>query len=177
MRVAEAPAQCTSQGSGPPLLLLHGDGENASDWQRVLSQRATTHSVFAPNLPGFDGDYKPTKMSHVPQAWIAEQYRLAQTPGCLQTALAALRAVLDLGGQREVLLHQLPELQMPTCIIWGEQDRVVPISQAQEGAALLKHGLLVSITECGHLPHVEQPDRFAIALSRFLNASRRASYA
>ncbi len=275
MRVGEPPAQCMSLGAGPPLILLHGDGENAADWQWVLSQLATTHSVYAPNLPGFDGDYKPNieytatfyarfienfldirgieqaavvgnslgglaalhfalrapqrvtalglvdsiglgraihpalppltlpgfgelgiewaktplgamqrawfrarllfaEISHVPSAWIAEQYRLAQTPGCLQTALAALRAVLDLGGQREVLLHQLPRLEMPTCIIWGEQDRIVPIRQAQEGVALLKHGSLVSIAECGHLPHVEQPDRFAIALSRFLNASSRA---
>jgi 4,5:9,10-diseco-3-hydroxy-5,9,17-trioxoandrosta-1(10),2-diene-4-oate hydrolase len=103
----------------------------------------------------------------VPSEWIKEQYLLAQQPGFLEAVLAALRAQVDLRGQREVLVDRLPGLEMPTLVIWGASDRVFPVSQARE-AARLTEGSLALIPACGHLPHVERPDRFVSALGRFL---------
>jgi 4,5:9,10-diseco-3-hydroxy-5,9,17-trioxoandrosta-1(10),2-diene-4-oate hydrolase len=104
----------------------------------------------------------------VPPEWIKEQYRLAQQPGFLEAALAALRAQVDLRGQREVLLDRLSGLEMPTLVVWGVSDRVFPVSQAREATARLREGSLALIPACGHLPHVERPDRFVGALGRFL---------
>lgn len=39
-------------GSGPPLLLLHGPGEFAAKWFRVIPELVRTHHVIAPDLPG-----------------------------------------------------------------------------------------------------------------------------
>jgi pimeloyl-ACP methyl ester carboxylesterase len=39
-------------GSGPPVVLLHGPGEFAAKWLRVIPNLATTHRVIAPDLPG-----------------------------------------------------------------------------------------------------------------------------
>jgi pimeloyl-ACP methyl ester carboxylesterase len=39
-------------GEGPPLVLLHGPGEFAAKWLRVLPDLVTKHSVVAPDLPG-----------------------------------------------------------------------------------------------------------------------------
>jgi pimeloyl-ACP methyl ester carboxylesterase len=39
-------------GDGPPLVLLHGPGECAAHWTRVLPDLVTTHRVVAPDLPG-----------------------------------------------------------------------------------------------------------------------------
>ena len=102
-----------------------------------------------------------------PAPWTAEQYRLAQLPGFLEAALAALRAQLDLGGQREVLLDRLPHLRMPTLVVWGARDRVFPPSQAQDAVSRLPKGSLALIPDCGHMPHVECPDRFVAALDEF----------
>jgi pimeloyl-ACP methyl ester carboxylesterase len=104
-----------------------------------------------------------------PAEWMNEQYRLAQLPGFMEAALAALRAQLDLGGQREVLLDQLPHLEIPTLVVWGESDRILPVSQAREAVALLKQGSLELIPDCGHLPQVERPDHFVEAVGRFLD--------
>ena len=41
---------------------------------------------------------------------------------------AALRAQIDLGGQREVLVDRLAELEVPTLVVWGERCRVFPYS-------------------------------------------------
>jgi len=52
----------------------------------------------------------------VPVEWFEGQQRLAQLPGFLEAVDTALRAQIDLGGQREVLLDELPRLRMPTLI-------------------------------------------------------------
>jgi pimeloyl-ACP methyl ester carboxylesterase len=46
-------------GSGPPILLLHGPGGNASHWMRVIPSLVGTHRVIAPDLPG-QGASSPT---------------------------------------------------------------------------------------------------------------------
>lgn len=39
-------------GAGPPIVLLHGPGEHAAKWLRVIPSLVTTHRVIAPDLPG-----------------------------------------------------------------------------------------------------------------------------
>ena len=39
-------------GDGPPVVLLHGPGEYAAKWMRVIPDLVTTHRVVAPDLPG-----------------------------------------------------------------------------------------------------------------------------
>ena len=104
----------------------------------------------------------------VPREWLAEQCRLARSPGYLEAHLTVLRALVDPGGQREVLVDHLPSLKVPTLVVWGERDRVFPRSQAREAVTHLPEGSLSLIPECGHVPHVECPDRFLGALEGFL---------
>src|SRR3712207_8312940 len=46
-------------GEGGPLLLLHGVGDNALDWQWVMPTLARTQRVYALDLPGSGGSIKP----------------------------------------------------------------------------------------------------------------------
>lgn len=39
-------------GDGPPVVLLHGPGGNATHWLRVIPDLVTTHRIVAPDLPG-----------------------------------------------------------------------------------------------------------------------------
>ena len=104
----------------------------------------------------------------VPRGWLKEQYRLARLPGFLKAQLATVRGQVGIGGQREVLADRLPGISTPTLVVWGERDRVLPASQAREAAARLPNGSLELMPDCGHLPQVEHPDRFAAVLGRFL---------
>jgi pimeloyl-ACP methyl ester carboxylesterase len=60
------PIPYLSAGEGPPLVLLHGAGDNALDWRLVMPTLAATHRVYAPDLPGSPdsarpaADYSPT---------------------------------------------------------------------------------------------------------------------
>jgi pimeloyl-ACP methyl ester carboxylesterase len=109
----------------------------------------------------------------VPREWLAEQCRLARSPGYLEAHLTVLRALVDPGGQRGVLVDQLPLLKIPTLVVWGARDRVFPQSQAKEAVAQLPEGSLSLVPECGHMPHVECPDHFLAALDDFLGERGR----
>jgi 4,5:9,10-diseco-3-hydroxy-5,9,17-trioxoandrosta-1(10),2-diene-4-oate hydrolase len=100
---------------------------------------------------------------------ITEQTQIAQLPGFTEAMMVALRAQVDMGGQREVLVDQLPHLEMPTLIIWGSRDRVFPYTQGQKAASHLRQGVLELLPDCGHLPQVEQPERFVSTLAEFLS--------
>jgi pimeloyl-ACP methyl ester carboxylesterase len=106
--------------------------------------------------------------ANAPQEWLAEQQKLALSPGHLEAYLAALRAHIHPGGQREVLVDHLSHLQVPTLVLWGAQDRVLPAYQARQAVMRLPKGRLEIIPECGHLPHVECPGDFMGAVGRFL---------
>jgi pimeloyl-ACP methyl ester carboxylesterase len=108
-----------------------------------------------------------------PRGWLKEQYRLARLPGFLEAQLATLRSQVGLRGQREVLLDRLPDLEPPTLVVWGGRDRVLPPSQAHEAIARLRNGSLELVPDCGHLPQVEHPERFAFTLARFLDEKAR----
>lgn len=104
-----------------------------------------------------------------PADWLMEQYRTAQRPGSMDSALAVTRAQASLLGQRDILLDRLPELTMPTLVVWGIFDRVVPLYQAWAAVKHLPYGSLKVLPDCGHLPYLEQPTRFATALDNFLS--------
>jgi pimeloyl-ACP methyl ester carboxylesterase len=55
----------------------------------------------------------------VPTEWFEDHQRLTRLPGFLEAVIAALRAQGNFEVQREVLLDQLPQLQMPMLVIWG----------------------------------------------------------
>ena len=105
----------------------------------------------------------------VPDVWIAEQERMAQMGGFLEATLSSLRAQVNVFGQYQVLLDSLGQLQMPTLVIWGTEDRVFPKEQAHDAVSRLKQGHLALLPDCGHLPHVERPELFSAELSKFLN--------
>jgi pimeloyl-ACP methyl ester carboxylesterase len=264
------PIRYLAAGEGPPLVLLHGAGDNFLDWRWALPALARTHRVYAPDLPGSPdsarpaADYSPAfferfvaafvdalgigratfvgnslgglvalrvalseparvtalvlvdsaGLGHavnpaftfvnvrgsfeaaipfwrtpvgayqrawgrtallfahppggVPREWLAEQCRLAQSAGYLEAHLTALRALVGPFGQREVMVDRLGLLGMPTLVVWGECDRVFPESHAREAVARLREGSLALIPGCGHMPHVECPDRFLATLDGFL---------
>ena len=142
---------------------LPGYGDAAVYWAKTpmgAAQRAWGKAPLLFALP-----------ASAPPEWLAEQYRLGLMPGFMQATLAALRRHVNPAGQREseILLDELPRLKVPTLVVWGAQDRVMPTRHARDAASCLRNGSLAIIAGCGHLPHVECPDRFAEVLNGFLN--------
>lgn len=59
------------------------------------------------------------------------------------------------------LPHLLPEVRVPTLLVWGDDDRVVPLAVARAYERALPDARLELVADCGHLVDMEQPDRLA----------------
>lgn len=133
-------------------------------------------AIMFSRLPG--GNLQRTLMSaamlfaqpwRVPGEFLTEAHALGRRPGQLEASTALARALFDAQGQREVLLDQLHTLAMPTLVVWGAWDLVLPVYQAKAAVDRLPRGRLALFPDCGHLPHLEQPDRFVAELRELLD--------
>jgi 2-hydroxy-6-oxonona-2,4-dienedioate hydrolase len=106
-----------------------------------------------------------------PFRWLAEQVRLTAIPYHLEAGLAAARSQHGPFGQRIVLLDELPRLIVPVLILWGALDHVFPARHARAAAERFRKGTAVVFPDCGHMPHVEDPEGVLTALGPFLTES------
>jgi len=65
----------------------------------------------------------------------------------------------------------LARLHQPVVILWGEKDRILPVSQAAELHALLPQARLHLLPEVGHAPQEEAPEATAEILIAFFAAA------
>jgi pimeloyl-ACP methyl ester carboxylesterase len=65
---------------------------------------------------------------------------------------------------------QLSQLQAPTLIIWGDNDRILGTAAATALQQAIPQSQLVWITACGHVPHLEQPQATAAAIQDFIQS-------
>ena len=64
---------------------------------------------------------------------------------------------------------RLEEIGVPTLIVWGRNDRVVPVPAAVSYKKRIgENAELVIFDRCGHVPQIERPVRFNRVLERFL---------
>ncbi len=61
---------------------------------------------------------------------------------------------------RHNMAGDLPKMKTPTCIIWGENDKVTPPDVANLFHELLPDSDLFWMEKCGHAPMMEHPDEF-----------------
>ena len=62
----------------------------------------------------------------------------------------------------------LPRLRVPTLIVWGREDRIVPLESADLYQQTIPAARVDIIDRCGHNPHLEKPDEFARVVTEFL---------
>jgi pimeloyl-ACP methyl ester carboxylesterase len=67
-------------------------------------------------------------------------------------------------------LDELEEVDVPTLIVWGREDRVVTSTDAAGYAQRLRRSQTVIFGDTGHMPQLERPVRFNRLLERFLDS-------
>lgn len=71
--------------------------------------------------------------------------------------------------------RRLAAFQAPLLVVWGERDRIIPLSAREPLLTLRPDAQTETIPECGHLPHQERPDETADILGRFFAEIDQAS--
>lgn len=82
----------------------------------------------------------------------------------------ALRASLDYDFR-----DRLPDVRVPTLIVWGEKDAIIPVRDANEFERLISDSRKVVMRDTGHIPMAERPQAFNDVLTEFLAETGPAS--
>lgn len=82
--------------------------------------------------------------------------------------LAFMSTVLGLKNS-ELITSKLSSISVPTLIIWGSRDPVIPINHADSFVSAIQDCQFFRMDGCGHTPYVQNPSTFASKVLEFLN--------
>jgi pimeloyl-ACP methyl ester carboxylesterase len=87
-----------------------------------------------------------------------------------------VRAVIDPAGQRVSARDRLYLADgMPTMLVWGDRDRIIPIEHGRAAAELIEGSRFEVFAGAGHIPHRDDPLRFVELLRDFMTTTQPAS--
>lgn len=93
-----------------------------------------------------------------------------------QAFLRTLRSVVDYRGQAVSALNRLYlTSDLPTLVIWGDDDRIIPVEHGRALAELRPACRLEVLPGVGHFPHVEQPDAVIDLIDEFVATTAQDS--
>ena len=101
-------------------------------------------------------------------AWVLDERRVEARHLPLRAAnthRAILRTVRRWDAER--ISNDAQRVQQPTLILWGENDREVPLQNGELLHQKIDGSRLVVFRNCGHLPHEEFPREFTEIVSQF----------
>jgi len=98
-------------------------------------------------------------------ALVSRYYDMLRAPG-------VRGAILDRSNQTIYTdpVPRLKKIKAPTLLIWGEQDQMIPNSNAQSYAGVLLNSTTILLPKLGHLLQEEQPEKGLKAVMKFLDA-------
>jgi pimeloyl-ACP methyl ester carboxylesterase len=86
-----------------------------------------------------------------------------------------LRSVIEPGGQRVNASDRLYLAErIPTMLMWGERDRIIPISHGRSAIEAIPGARFEAFPDSGHFPHRDEPRRFVKVLSDFIDSTEAA---
>jgi 2-hydroxy-6-oxonona-2,4-dienedioate hydrolase len=91
-------------------------------------------------------------------------YQKLSMPGAKEAFLSALR-----GSTRSPRLNRrLHKIKAETLLIWGKEDRIIPVKFI-EPFIKMKNCRLLLLENCGHRPHIDKPEFFNSTIADFIN--------
>jgi pimeloyl-ACP methyl ester carboxylesterase len=98
--------------------------------------------------------------------WVDYFWARMQRPGGMDAAYTCMRMLATLADDNP----DPARVVAPTLLVWGDEDRLVPLAQGKRLARAIPSASLTVIPASGHLPFVERPHEFLRAVRPFLTA-------
>ena len=109
---------------------------------------------------------------------IWRSYRSLTDADSRRAFLRTMRSVIEPGGQSVSAMDRLYLAeQTPTLIVWGERDRIIPLSHAYRALEAMPNSRLEVLPGAGHFPQAEEPARFVEILRDFLRTTEPSQFA
>jgi pimeloyl-ACP methyl ester carboxylesterase len=178
VEVAETKLHLLCGGRGEPLLVLHGAGGNRG-WLQYLQALSQHFRVYVPDHPGFGASDQPEWIVSVPDLacfylWALEDLGLTRlrvmgfSMGGWLAAEMAARITWQPYMHDPRLPSLLRRLRLPTLVVWGRQDAIVPVNCGERYHQNIRGSRLVIMEQCGHVPQIEKPQEFVNIVAEFL---------
>jgi pimeloyl-ACP methyl ester carboxylesterase len=78
--------------------------------------------------------------------------------------------------EKERMDDRMRSIKVPTLVVWGKQDKLLPIVSGERYAAGIAGAKLVSFEKCGHVPAIEKTEEFLAAVVAFLGSGATAPH-
>ncbi|GAA6622429.1 alpha/beta fold hydrolase [Scytonema sp. NUACC26] len=144
-----------------------------------------TLSLRLATLPFVDKLFKPSRIGTalllkqsvfdptvITNEWIEFYYQIATLPRAWETLVKLINTNIDLFGVRTEIYHtiidKLATITAPTLVLWGRQDRILPIAHAYVAIKGLPNANLHIFDSCGHWSQVEHSAEFNRLILEFL---------
>jgi len=106
---------------------------------------------------------------------LARGFASLDNAGSRQAFLHTVRAVIEPGGQRVSASDRLAlAARLPTLIVWGERDSIIPVDHGAAAHHAMPGSRFEVFPAAGHMPHDDDPDRFAAILTAFCESTEPA---
>jgi pimeloyl-ACP methyl ester carboxylesterase len=66
------------------------------------------------------------------------------------------------------IFDKLEKISVPTLLIWGKEDKLIPYEYASQFVASINKCKLIPMEGCGHSPYVEDPEKLSELVMKFL---------
>jgi 2-hydroxy-6-oxonona-2,4-dienedioate hydrolase len=136
----------------------------------VVAREASTSTVLADRSPA-GVRAKLSLLLHdqtqIDDAWVREETLVNTSPGAEQ-ALDRLLTYLRGGINEHLTGEQFAASGVPARLIWGAEDRWIPLGIARRVVATLPSAPLYVMKSAGHAPYFERPDTFNDIVLGFL---------
>ena len=107
-------------------------------------------------------------------ATIVDSFKDAKARSAIRQVVSA---VVDWRGQVVTMADRAYlTAAMPICVIWGTDDKVIPVRHAGLAAEMAPGAIVEVIANAGHFPHKDHPQRFVKLVNDFIRTTQPATY-
>ena len=106
----------------------------------------------------------------------SELVQTRNAPAGKKAVLQAIRSSVNVLGLRRdnMVLDRLKSFERPLLVVWGREDRIIPVAHARRAAKLLPRSRVHVIPLCGHWPQLERSAEFNRVVAEFLKEASSA---
>jgi pimeloyl-ACP methyl ester carboxylesterase len=138
------------------------DGEAALEKRRAMIHAARTHGSAAVAEMMIDSLLGPATRERCPE--VEREVRALMTSAPVEGVTGAIEAMM----QRPDSTPALATIDVPTVVISGEDDAIVPVSEARAMSDAIRDSVFEVVPSAGHLSNLERPAAFNTVFCEFL---------
>ena len=176
-------------GGAPTVVLLHGARFTSESWRElgtVTALAAAGHHVIAVDLPGFGASEATTVARDAYLPRLLDHLSPGEPVVIVSPSMSGGFSLPLVAGQPDRLRGYVPVAPVgidtyratleagavPSLVVWGSEDALIPVSQADVLAEALGGETLI-LDGAGHPAYLDAPDEFHEALLRFVGGLER----